>query len=214
MVVSTNHRTCTVSSLTAWSVLISRAFPLFRAALLLTSVVKLTSLSSLQSSVDILRRYRPDYTPRMGFSWPVVEPNVEDISSAKQGDGPGSEPESSEAPNELTARLEREKFPTAHSSKKRQNTALLSYAMRTTAMHTLKSFDLQQSRPPQQSATEPESVVDTPNSSFPSRLSATPAPSFAPGGPSQATVSAPASQDVSVKVRKKKREASQPTPTF
>ncbi|TEB39329.1 MED6-domain-containing protein, partial [Coprinellus micaceus] len=31
----------------------------------------LTSVSALQTSLDILRKKRPDYTPRQGFVWPI-----------------------------------------------------------------------------------------------------------------------------------------------
>ncbi|KAH9081942.1 MED6 mediator sub complex component-domain-containing protein [Lactarius deliciosus] len=36
----------------------------------------LTSLYSLKSSLDVLRKYKPDYTPRTGFAWPIKQQNM------------------------------------------------------------------------------------------------------------------------------------------
>lgn len=43
---------------------------------------KLTTLHSLQASLEIVRSHRPDFTPRKGFIWPIVE----DTSAANSSD--------------------------------------------------------------------------------------------------------------------------------
>ncbi|KAI0322313.1 MED6 mediator sub complex component-domain-containing protein [Amylostereum chailletii] len=160
----------------------------------------LTSLYSLQSSIDMLRKYRPDYTPRMGFAWPVVESTSTETNQAKRVED-GSLPPSDSQPD-LPPPLERDKPMVASGAKKNQNTTLLTYAMRTTALHSIKAFELQQATAPLDTL-----VAETPAPSLAGRLSATPAPSFGIVGASQATTSVPASQEPSAKTRKKKRSS-------
>lgn len=136
---------------------------------------QLTSLHSMQTSLDILRKYRPDYTPRTGFAWPVMMP--EETSKKRRVDeaatpaGPqpvqSSEPQP-QAGSSQTA-LDKEKAAVAASANnKQQNMSLLLNAMRTTAAHSHKTFVLQM----EQSAAE-QTTTDEPmsaSSSLPSAL--------------------------------------------
>lgn len=105
---------------------------------------QLTSLYSLQSSLDILRKYRPDYTPRTGFVWPIMEPPTSEDGNKKSAtDDASASAEPDLAPG-LTASLEKEKeLLSSGTSKKLQNNLLLLNAMRTTAAHTRQTFALQ-----------------------------------------------------------------------
>jgi len=122
----------------------------------------LTSLYSLESSLDILRKYKPDYTPRTGFAWPITET----MERAAAGVGSGGEANANNAGKKQTAaddhhdapstttpsggeplpnadpdlikKLEKERALTH--PKKQQNTALLLNAMRTTAAHPFMTF--------------------------------------------------------------------------
>ncbi|KAF8624863.1 hypothetical protein AX15_005741 [Amanita polypyramis BW_CC] len=82
----------------------------------------LTSLYSLQASLDTLRKYRPEYTPRTGFTWPIVDPSV---SEKKKPEDESSDVEST---GEIPSRKE-------DTAKRQQNNLLLLNAMRTTAVH-------------------------------------------------------------------------------
>ncbi|KZP32233.1 MED6-domain-containing protein [Athelia psychrophila] len=97
----------------------------------------LTSLYSLQSSLDILRTHRPDYTPRTGFVWPIMDPQLaEDTSKKRVADEElpsTSEPAAGSVPKPKVA-------STLHNSKKQQNNLLLLHAMKTTAMHSNTTF--------------------------------------------------------------------------
>ncbi|KAJ3537458.1 hypothetical protein NMY22_g5587 [Coprinellus aureogranulatus] len=44
----------------------------------------LASVSALQTSLDTLRKHRPDYTPRQGFVWPIVGDETPDDASRKK----------------------------------------------------------------------------------------------------------------------------------
>lgn len=41
-------------------------------------------MSALQTSLDILRKNRPDYTPRQGFVWPIVGDAAQDDAGKKK----------------------------------------------------------------------------------------------------------------------------------
>jgi mediator of RNA polymerase II transcription subunit 6 len=94
--------------------------------------VQLASLSALQSSLDILGKHRPDYTPRTGFVWPITDPSIEDPTKkqAVEGEFSLTESETSEVPQD-----NRKEAP-----KRQQNNWLLMNAMRTTAAHSKMSF--------------------------------------------------------------------------
>jgi len=91
------------------------------------SLVQLTSLNALQSSLDSLRKHRPDYTPRSGFVWPIIDSSSPD-TPPKKPDLDVLHPDHSavDAPEKLKH----------HGPKKHQNNSLMVYAMRTTAAHS------------------------------------------------------------------------------
>jgi mediator of RNA polymerase II transcription subunit 6 len=87
----------------------------------------LTSLSSLQTSLDILRSHKPPFMPRTGFVWPIMEPEATSSSSDQQ-------PEKRKDTDERTGST------SASNSRKQQNHVLLFNAMRTTAAHASTTF--------------------------------------------------------------------------
>ncbi|KAH0838531.1 MED6-domain-containing protein [Lanmaoa asiatica] len=90
-------------------------------------LIQLTSLNALQSSLDLLRTYRPDYTPRSGFVWPIIDSLSPDTPPKKPAlDVLHTDDPPVDAP-------EKHKL---HGHKKYQNSSLMMYAMRTTAMHS------------------------------------------------------------------------------
>lgn len=128
----------------------------------------LTSIYALQSSLDILRINRPDYTPRTGFVWPITEQAMPDDTSKKWG-----AEDSANAAGETetsTSQSESQKpTSTASGPKKQQNNVLMYNAMRTTAIHSKLSFS------------SPAPVRDgesAPPESLGIRSSATPAPAM------------------------------------
>jgi len=162
----------------------------------------LTSLYSLESSLDILRRYKPDYTPRTGFAWPIAETTQE-----KTGDTNKKQTEDStavaaaslpDADPELVKKLEKEQSLTH--PKKQQNTMLLLNAMRTTAAHSFRTF---------------HETVAAPSEG--QRSSATPAPAPIPSQSAGSQSSGPSvSQDSAKSIvgtaKRKKKRASVATP--
>ena len=49
---------------------------------------QLTSLHALQSSLDVLRTHRPDFTPRTGFIWPIVDaPSADSLAKKRATEG-------------------------------------------------------------------------------------------------------------------------------
>ncbi|KAJ7293222.1 MED6-domain-containing protein [Mycena rebaudengoi] len=121
----------------------------------------LTSLFSLQSSLDTLRSRRPDYIPRTGFVWPIVDTSLADDSKKKiTGDESiGTESRAvSEAPEA------KPKVP-----QRQQNSLLLMNAMRATALHSKTAFSVTSVE------TNTESVPESPATQA-ARKSATPAP--------------------------------------
>ena len=87
----------------------------------------MTSLASLQTSLDILRTHKPPFMPRTGFVWPIMEP---------EATGPGSDQQT-----EKRKDTEEETTTTsASNSKKHQNHLLLFNAMMTTAAHASTTF--------------------------------------------------------------------------
>ncbi|EEB92403.1 hypothetical protein MPER_09092 [Moniliophthora perniciosa FA553] len=46
----------------------------------------LTSIYSIQTSLEALRTHRPDYTPRTGFVWPIIDPSLADDGNKKQNE--------------------------------------------------------------------------------------------------------------------------------
>lgn len=117
----------------------------------------LTSLYSLQSTLETLRKNRPDYTPRTGFDWPISDAAIDPDSKKKkledepsQADTPASKVE----PNVVT--------------KRHENNWLLLNAMRATAAHSNMSFSASSAIPPETSQSDMTGDA---------RQSATPGPS-------------------------------------
>ncbi|KAF8641023.1 hypothetical protein AX17_000668 [Amanita inopinata Kibby_2008] len=158
----------------------------------------LTSLCSLQASLDTLRRYRPEYTPRTGFAWPIVDTSVSEHPHKKSEDDVSVA--DVESMSEMQAPEHKEE-----SIKRRQNNLLLLNAMRTTAAH-MKTVPL------------PPSSVQPPESAPPSTITATqPLPPSTPGASSsrgttpRPLASAPSATEVSKApgpVKKKKKRSS------
>ncbi|GLB36449.1 putative MED6 mediator sub complex component [Lyophyllum shimeji] len=97
----------------------------------------LTSLHSLQTSLDILRSHRPDYTPRTGFVWPITDPSLPAETTKKKTAG-----DDSTNPEEGISAIAslKSKVPNAPEAPKRQqNNMLLLNAMRATAAHSKMS---------------------------------------------------------------------------
>ncbi|KAI9445063.1 MED6 mediator sub complex component-domain-containing protein [Lactarius indigo] len=163
----------------------------------------LTSLYSLKSSLDVLRKYKPDYTPRTGFAWPIVETERAGETS-KKTDDPAS---LLDADPELMKKLEKEKALTH--PKKQQNMVLLLNAMRTTAVHPFQTFHDKEA-----ATVAPSEAV----SSEEQRSSATPAPALISSQSAVSQSSGPAASQDSAKgmagsMKRKKKRASVATPT-
>ncbi|KAJ7225871.1 MED6-domain-containing protein [Mycena pura] len=145
----------------------------------------LTSLCSLQSSLDILRSRRPDYIPRTGFVWPIVD-------SSQPGDDLRKKAASEEVAATATPRSEsraESEAPEPVKAKvpqRQQNSMLLMNAMRATALHSKTVFSANVL-----DATNVENVPETPSAQG-ARSSATPAP---PVPAAIAPSAAPASQE-------------------
>ena len=93
---------------------------------------QLAALSSLQASLGTLLSHKPDFTPRMGYLWPVAttKATAED-SETSSGKSQGVDAEPS-APSEAVVATKRKKV----TAKKQENATLLFNAMRTTAAQT------------------------------------------------------------------------------
>jgi len=197
----------------------------------------LTSLYSLESSLDILRKYKPDYTPRTGFAWPITEtmeragggaggeankkqPGTDD-SQATSAAGTSGEP-LPDADPDLIKKLEKERAQTH--PKKQQNTALLLNAMRTTAAHPFQMFHEREATAATttvMAAAELQHQLGASSEGVASegqRSSATPVPALVPTqtAGSQSSYGPSASQDSSKvgvgAIKKKKKRASVATP--
>jgi len=171
----------------------------------------LTSLHSLQSSLDTLRASRPDYTPRTGFVWPIMDPSLTDHTNKKHG-----------ADEDLPSRDDQRDTPTPSArrkvgsvlnvSKKQQNNVLLLNAMNTTAIHSNKSF----SSRALESGTE-TAGTETPRVSSDLRSSTTPVPTATLGGSPKGVANAPTPQEPVAKApggggkKKRKREHKLPS---
>ncbi|KAF8489580.1 MED6 mediator sub complex component-domain-containing protein [Gautieria morchelliformis] len=92
----------------------------------------LATLSSLQASLGILLSHKPDFTPRMGYLWPIAQSKAtaEDSEpSSRKSQGIDAE---DPAAGEAAAVTKQRKVTT----KKQENSTLLFNAMRTTAAQT------------------------------------------------------------------------------
>ncbi|KAF7306612.1 MED6-domain-containing protein [Mycena indigotica] len=155
----------------------------------------LTSLCSLQSSLDILRSHRPDYLPRTGFVWPIVESEdskkKEDTSqSENRGDSNAPPTEGSSKP----------KAPQRH-----QNGMLLMNAMRATALHSKISFSA--------NVLEAASAEHAPDPPATAQTNANPAPpptTKAPSNPTPTTADPPQKSLPGAGKKKRKRTLQAP----
>ncbi|KAL1951801.1 hypothetical protein VTO73DRAFT_950 [Trametes versicolor] len=169
----------------------------------------LTSLHSLQKSLDTLRSHRPTYTPRTGFVWPIVEPPATDAAASKKRAAAEGEPvPAAEVPEDLSSERGLPAGPA--DAKRQQNNMLLFNAMRTTAFHAHESFQLP-------AAPSEESVPETPATATAGRSSMTPAPvprGTTPKGASNAPTpqEPPARGPPGGGKKKKKRTLTLPTP--
>ncbi|KAG6896282.1 hypothetical protein C0992_009332 [Termitomyces sp. T32_za158] len=95
---------------------------------------QLTALHSLQTSLDILRSHRPDYTPRTGFVWPITDPSLTAENTKKRGqdDDTITVDESASAISSLKQKV----LSSQGEPKRQQNNMLLLNAMRATAAHS------------------------------------------------------------------------------
>ncbi|KAK7058323.1 Mediator of RNA polymerase II transcription subunit 6 [Paramarasmius palmivorus] len=148
----------------------------------------LTSLYSIQTSLEVLRSHRPDYTPRTGFVWPIIDTSLTDDGKKKQ-DELGSIDDAEE-----TSTSKAKPTTASGAPKKQQNTMLLMNAMRATAAHSksaLSSSALARSAegiPLDTSAlagTNRSSVTPAPTTSVASR-GTTPKPSAEPSSKASA----------------------------
>jgi mediator of RNA polymerase II transcription subunit 6 len=164
----------------------------------------LTSLYSLQSSLDTLRAHRPDYTPRTGFVWPIMDSSLADDASKKRGVD-GELPSVDGQHDESAPSTKRKVTSVLNVSKKQQNNMLLLNAMKTTAVHSNTSFSTRALETRSESA-----PPETPHAGTGMRSSATPAPTATRGGTPKVAASAPTPQEPSAKAPavggKKKRK--------
>ncbi|KDQ54786.1 hypothetical protein JAAARDRAFT_37889 [Jaapia argillacea MUCL 33604] len=140
----------------------------------------LTAVNALQSSLDTLRKHRPDYTPRTGFIWPIRDTALTGEAAKKQDET--DEPVSTDEEHDLASPSSKRK-----AANKQQNNMLLFNAMRTTAAHSATSFT-SRVHPPAS-----EGAPGTPASGVGQRSSATPAPAGPVQNPS---ARAPTPQEV------------------
>ncbi|KAL0569689.1 Mediator of RNA polymerase II transcription subunit 6 [Marasmius crinis-equi] len=164
----------------------------------------LTSLCSIQTSLETLRRHRPDYTPRTGFVWPIVDPSLSTDGNKKQDDL------NSQDEQEISSASDSKASSTSGSSKKLQNNMLLMNAMRATAAHSkgaLSSSALTRSAeslPPE----APGLMTANRSSATPAPTSVAPTPKAAPPETSTKSSTGP-----SKKKRKRTINASSPENT-
>ncbi|CAL1696364.1 unnamed protein product [Somion occarium] len=128
----------------------------------------LTSLHSLQTSLDTLRSHRPAYTPRTGFVWPVMEASASEDASKRGTDGELQKPED---PQSIVPK--REKITVSDAARKRQqNNMLLWNAIRSTAVHATQSFTLPSSISEQTAPETPTAGTGTPSAATPAPIPA------------------------------------------
>ncbi|KAG6332330.1 hypothetical protein ID866_6758 [Astraeus odoratus] len=173
----------------------------------------LTSLNSLQSSLDTLRRYRPNYTPRTGFIWPIVDPSTSDATTKKPAtqdmlpSGDSTEPTSTQLGKQKTG-------GGLSGPKKQQYNMLMLNAMRTTALHSSLTFSSQRTSAADNDSSAPESVA----AGASQRTSVTPAPAGRGTTPKAPPSSASTPQDSTAPKgssgAKKKRKRRGPCFTF
>ncbi|KIP11465.1 hypothetical protein PHLGIDRAFT_114593 [Phlebiopsis gigantea 11061_1 CR5-6] len=167
----------------------------------------LTSLHALQTSLNVLRDHRPAYAPRTGFVWPIKDVTTTNTDAAKKRthEGGVSTPDIRATPSltDPSSKPESSSAPTGQSpTKRKQNNMLLLNAMRTTALHSSRSFVLP-------TAVSESTVPDTSTASATAgRSSATPAPSQSASTPKPPGSQDPLIRRESVVGKKRKKRAS------
>ncbi|KAF8587286.1 MED6-domain-containing protein [Ramaria rubella] len=92
----------------------------------------LAALSSLQASLGTLLSHKPDFTPRMGYLWPIAQAKSMEDSEPSSKKPHGVENENSVVDQDVVS-AKRRRIAT----KKQENAALLFNAMRTTAAQAI-----------------------------------------------------------------------------
>lgn len=135
-------------------------------------------MSALQASLDILRKHRPDYTPRTGFVWPITDSSLtvdNEVNKTRDSEGP-TQQQHQGVPDREDVSISVSSHDRIGTSPKRQkNTMLLMNAMKTTAIHSKLSFTQVTSLQNQQIARDPQDSGTPVTATL--RSSATPAPS-------------------------------------
>lgn len=139
-------------------------------------------MCALQASLDILRKHRPDYTPRTGFVWPITDSSItidNEVDKTRESEGPTQQQDQGvldrddiSDPMSISPDDRREVGTTP---KRQKNTMLLMNAMKTTAIHSKISFTQIQSQQTTRETTDRQDS-GTPVTAI-LRSSATPAPS-------------------------------------
>ncbi|KAH8100468.1 MED6-domain-containing protein [Cristinia sonorae] len=129
----------------------------------------LTSLHSLQTSMNILRTSRPTYTPRTGYVWPISDPTLPEDGKKRSGEEDDANPTAAAADETVDESVSLDASSKRKAAigdgKKRQNNMLLFNAMRTTALHANQSFTLPATvldKPPVDSPVQPETRRTSP----------------------------------------------------
>jgi len=104
----------------------------------------LTTVHSLQASLEAVRSYRPDFTPRMGFTWPIIDPDPSDAQDDGTRKGRASTepmdavPESAHGGRDASVSIDSSSV--LRSSKKATIMQPLLLAAGTTAVHSNSTF--------------------------------------------------------------------------
>ena len=138
-------------------------------------------MCALQASLDILRKHRPDYTPRTGFVWPITDSSLtidNEVDKTRESEGPTQHQDQGvldrdDISDPMSVPDDRRGVGT--SPKRQKNTMLLMNAMKTTAIHSKISFTQIQSQQTTRETTDRQDS-GTPVTAI-LRSSATPAPS-------------------------------------
>ncbi|KAF9073786.1 MED6-domain-containing protein [Rhodocollybia butyracea] len=133
----------------------------------------LTSLYSIQSTLESLRTHRPDYTPRTGFVWPVTDPSLAEDASKNQEESASNTADSLSEPSTKQNSSKPSGVP-----KRQQNNSLLMNAMHATAAHSSASL-ASRALAPRAESVVPDPVVmvsTTRNSATPAIASRVPTP--------------------------------------
>ncbi|KAI6031979.1 MED6-domain-containing protein [Pisolithus microcarpus] len=133
----------------------------------------LASLNSLRSSLDTLRKYRPNNTPRTGFVWPIVDTSTaENVSKKSSGEDTLSGTRGTGESTPSQPDKQRTGSAGTNVTKKQEYDILMLNAMKTTALHSTLTFTAQRSLVSDVESNPPESVV----AGTSRRTSVTPAP--------------------------------------